>query len=246
MYIVYSGYDVHMAADLPPLWERMERPAAPRQTLTLDRIGETAVRIADTEGLDAITMRGLATHLGVAPMAPYRHIANKDELLEVMTDRVYGELTVVRRGTWRETLRDHALRTRALVHAHPWLTELPATVTPLSPNRMAVMEQALAALDGLGLDADTMMVVFRSVDFYTHGATSSELAFHRFMKRQDLASPTDVRVALAPRMTYFMDTGRYPTYRRYLHEATRKDEADWQFETGLDAVLDGIKTRFNL
>ncbi|MFC4910611.1 TetR/AcrR family transcriptional regulator [Actinomadura gamaensis] len=236
-----------MTDDRPPLWERLDRPAAaPRQTLTLDRIGETAVRVADAEGLDAITMRRLATELGVAPMAPYRHIANKDELLEVMADRVYGELAVTERDGWRETLREHALRTRALFHAHPWLTELPASVSPLSPNRLAAAERALAALDGLGLDADTMMAVHRSVVFYTTGATSSELAFERFMNRQNLDTPAHVRSALAPQMTYLMGTGRYPTYRRYMHTATRKDDTDWQFETGLDAVLDGIEARFGL
>ncbi|MCP2335464.1 TetR/AcrR family transcriptional regulator C-terminal domain-containing protein [Actinomadura rupiterrae] len=236
-----------MSTDRPPLWERLDRPAAaPRQTLTLDRIGETAVRVADAEGLDAITMRRLATELGVAPMAPYRHIANKDELLEVMVDRVFAELTVPDQGSWRETLREHALRTRALIHTHPWLTELPPTVSPLSPHRMAAAERALSALAGLGLDADTMMAVYRSVDFYTHGATNSELAYARFMKRGEYDSPDAVRNALAPRMSYLMNTGRYPTYRRYLHEGARKDDTDWQFETGLDAVLDGIETRFNL
>ncbi|MEV5569243.1 TetR/AcrR family transcriptional regulator [Spirillospora sp. NPDC052269] len=236
-----------MATDLPPLWERLERPAAaPRQTLTLDRIADTAIRVADADGLDAITMRCLANQLGVAPMAPYRHIQNKDELLEVMVDRVYAELTLVQHGTWRESLREQALRTRALMHAHPWLTELPATLSPLSPNRVAVVEHALSALDGLGLDADTMMAVYRSVGFYTYGATNAELSFQRFMKRQDLASPTHLRLALAPHMSYLMDTGRYPTYQRYLHDAVRKDDGDWQFETGLDAVLDGIETRFGL
>ncbi|RFU39782.1 TetR/AcrR family transcriptional regulator [Actinomadura logoneensis] len=236
-----------MPADLPPLWERLERPAAaPRQTLTLDRIADTAVGIADAEGLDAITMRGLATRLGVAPMAPYRHIQNKDELLEVMVDRVYGELTLVRGATWRETLREHALRTRALMHAHPWLTELPATLSPLSPHRVGVVEHALSALDGLGLDADTMMAVYRAVGFYTQGATEAELTYQRFMRRQGFDSPTDLRIGMAPHMTYLMGTGRYPTYRRYLHEAAHKDDADWQFATGLDAVLDGIETRFNL
>ncbi|MFC5180247.1 TetR/AcrR family transcriptional regulator [Actinomadura harenae] len=236
-----------MPADLPPLWERLERPAAaPRQTLTLDRIADTAVRVADAEGLDAITMRCLANELGVAPMAPYRHVQNKDELLEVMVDRVYRELKVVQHGTWRETLREHAVRTRALLHAHPWLTELPATISPLSPNRMAAAEQALASLDGLGLDADTMMAVYRSVDYYTYGATNSELSYQHFMKRHDFESPGHLRAALGPHMRYLMDTGRYPTYRRYLHEGVRKDDNDWQFETGLNAVLDGIETRFNL
>ncbi|MDX3103543.1 TetR family transcriptional regulator [Nonomuraea angiospora] len=74
-----------------PLWARLERPApALWQMLTPQRIATAAVGIADAEGLDAVTMRRLATELGVAPMAPYRYVSGKDELLELMVDRGAG------------------------------------------------------------------------------------------------------------------------------------------------------------
>ncbi len=79
---------------------------APRTTLTPQRIARTAVGVADAEGLDAVTMRRLATELGVAPMAAYRYVTGKDELLELMVDFVYGELDLPD-GTdgWRTTMR---------------------------------------------------------------------------------------------------------------------------------------------
>jgi len=76
----------------------------PRSTLTPQRIAAAAVAIADTEGLDAVTMRRLAADLGVAPMAAYRYVSGKDELLELMVDHVYGELTLPSETKgWRES-----------------------------------------------------------------------------------------------------------------------------------------------
>jgi AcrR family transcriptional regulator len=227
-------------ADQASLWERLERPApAPRSTLTPDRIAEAAVRIADAEGLDAVTMRRLAGELGVAPMAAYRYVSGKDELLELMVDAVYGELPAPAGVTgWRESLRSHAAHTRAVLLAHPWMTR--AAVVALTPNQMAAAERMLAALDGLGLDPDTMMAVFTTVSAYVRGAVESEIGLRRLMRERGWSTGHETREGLAPRMTWLMNTGRYPVYRRYTHEATRKDDPDWRFETGLDYVLDGL------
>ena len=94
----------------PSLWERLDRPSpAPRTTLTPHRIAEAAVAIADTEGLDAVTMRRLATALGVAPMAAYRYVSGKDELIELMVDFVYGQLPLdTPADGWREAIGPYA------------------------------------------------------------------------------------------------------------------------------------------
>ncbi|KQX58996.1 MULTISPECIES: TetR/AcrR family transcriptional regulator [unclassified Streptomyces] len=224
------------------LWERLERPAAaPRASLTPGRIAEVAIGIADREGFAAVTMRKVAAELGVAPMAAYRHVDGKDELWALMIDRVSGELEPVEEGPgWRETLRAHALRTRDTMLRHPWLSHMPAPLFALTPNRMAAAERQMAALDGLGLDVDTMMAAFRTVNAYVHGATQSEAALRQYMAEQGWQSGDESRRGLAPQMSYLMGTGRYPTYRRYTQGAARKDDAEWQFVTGLDCVLDGV------
>lgn len=224
------------------LWERLERPApAPRQTLSPQRIATAAVQVADAEGLDAITMRRLATELGVAPMAPYRYVSGKDDVLELMVDHVYADLHLPADHEWRETMRALALRTRDLMLRHLWLAQLsPQARLSLTPNRMAVAEQALSALDGLGLDADAMMNVFRAVDAYVHGALTYECAVRNLMHEQGWSDGDELRSELAPQMLWHMRTGRYPTFHRYLRTATRKDDAQWQFESGLTYVLDGI------
>lgn len=227
-------------ADQVSLWERLERPApAPRSTLTPDRIAEAAVRIADAEGLDAVTMRRLAGELGVAPMAAYRYVSGKDELLELMVDAVHGELAAPAEAAgWREVLRDHALHTRAMMLAHPWLPR--AGVVVLTPRQMAAAERMLAALDGLGPDPDTMMAAFTTVGAYVRGAVETEIGVLRLMRERGWSTGQETREGLAPRMTWLMSTGRYPVYRRYTREAVRKDDPAWRFETGLDYVLDGL------
>ncbi|MFC4120268.1 TetR/AcrR family transcriptional regulator [Nonomuraea zeae] len=232
--------------DEAPLWERLERPApAPRQTLSPQRIATVAVAVADAEGLDAVTMRRLATELGVAPMAAYRHVSGKDDLLELMVDHVYRELELPGdTAGWREALRAIAVRTRELMLSHLWLAQLPpSAVLALTPSRTAVSERALRAVSELGLDADTMMAVATTVNSYTHGVTSAEIAMRQLMAGQGWSDERQVYTSLAPQLRYLLDTGRYPTFRRYIYEGARKNDPAWQFETGLDYVLDGIASR---
>ncbi|WP_137993737.1 TetR/AcrR family transcriptional regulator [Streptomyces vilmorinianum] len=230
------------------LWERLERPTAtPRASLTPQRIASVAIEVADREGMAAVTMRRIATELGVAPMAAYRHVAGKDELWAVMVDQVSGELEPGEETTgWRETLRAYAVSTRESMLRHPWLAQLPAPLFAITPRRMAAAERQLASLDGLGLDVDTMMAAFRAVSAYVHGATQAEVSLAQYMKEQGWENGDDTRRGLAPQMSYLMETGRYPTYRRYTQGAARKDDAGWQFETGLECVLDGVAARLGL
>ncbi|WP_369215311.1 TetR/AcrR family transcriptional regulator [Streptomyces flavofungini] len=230
------------------LWERLERPAStPRTALTPQRIAAVAVRVADAEGFAAVTMRRLATELGVAPMAAYRHVSGKEDLLALMVDLVSAELGPPPEVTgWREVLRESGRATREMTLRHPWMIELPTPLHALTPNRLAAAERQLAALDGHGLDVDTMMAAFRSVTAYVGGMVRSEVALGRYLREQEWNSPDEARIGLAPQMRYLMETGRYPTYRRYIHEATRKDDPSWEFETGLDCLLDGIAARFGL
>lgn len=226
------------------LWERLaQATGAPGKALSAQRIAATAVAVADADGLDAITMRRLAAELGVAPMAAYRHVANKDEVLELMVDLVYGEIDLSAGIDWRTTLREMALAVRALILRHPWLTRLsaPQMVYELTPHRMALTELALTALhDDLGLDLDTAMAACRTVSMYVQGATSAEIGLRDLMDDRGWTTGADARAGLATHLRWLLDTGRYPTFQRYAQAADRKDDLRWQFETGLDQVLDGI------
>ncbi|GIG64152.1 TetR/AcrR family transcriptional regulator [Phytomonospora endophytica] len=231
------------------LWERLENPApSPRPSLSARKFAWTAVGIADAEGLDAITMRRLATELDVAPMAAYRYVAGKDEVLLLMGDLVYAELEIPEAGLgWREVHRLVALRTRELLLRHTWLARLPpeAVLTP-SPNRLNISERCMASFDGLGIDADEKMAAYRTVDSFVGGAAGTEVAVASLMGEKGWASGDDVRGGLAPQMSYLVQSGRYPSFRAWSMEAVRKDDRAWQFELGLECVLDGLSARLGI
>ena len=222
------------------LWERLEQTST-RHSLSAHRIATTAVAIADSDGLDAITMRRLATDLGVTPMATYRYVSGRDDVLALMVDLVHGEVTVPDNADWRDTMWALATGIRALVVEHPWLVQLSGQATfDLTPNRLALAERALAALHNLSLDADTAMSIFRTVTAYAHGATSAEIGLQQSMRDNNWSTGAETRTGLSPQMTWLLTTGRYPTFERYIHEAQRRDDPHWQFHTGLHHVLDGI------
>ncbi|GHD11343.1 TetR family transcriptional regulator [Streptomyces violarus] len=234
--------------EAPSLWERMERPApAPRTSLTLERIAAAAVEIADEEGGAAVTMRRLATKLGVAPMAAYRHVNGKDDLWALMIDRVSRELAAPEGATdWREVMRSYAVQTRELMLAHPWMAAMPTAVIMLTPSRMEVAERGLSALAAHGLDADSVMAALRAVTSFVHGSAQTEIALREYQERHGWTSGDETRQALAPQMRYLMSTGRYPTFEQYALSAARKDDRAWEFAFGLDCVLDGIAQRLGI
>ena len=107
------------------LWDGGPRPSrGPKPGLTLDRIVEAAVRIADEEGLGAVSMRRIATELGTGAMSLYRYVPGKAELLDLMLDRVQRPSenpADLGDGTWRAALEAMARATLALYTRHPWL-----------------------------------------------------------------------------------------------------------------------------
>jgi AcrR family transcriptional regulator len=231
----------------PTLWERLAGPGrGPRPGLTHQQIAAAAVEIADAEGLNAVSMRRLAERLGVATMGLYRYVTGKDEIYELMLDAVIAEIALPD-GDWREVAGAYARQFRALGLRHPWIIQAFARVpASLSPNSAAIAEHALASVDGLGADVDTMMAVFGAVSSFARGAVFTEVAQREVLERQGWESEDDVRLAYRPWVRWMLESGRYPVLSRYIVEGSNEDDADWQFEFGLECVLDGISARLGI
>ena len=124
------------------------------------RLLEAAIAIADAEGIEAVSIRRLGTHLGIPPMSLYRSITNKEELLTQMADHVFGEVDLPAEGPegWRAKLEFIARAEWDLCRRHLWLPKTVSFTRPLfAPNMMAHTEWALRALDGLGLPMEIRM-----------------------------------------------------------------------------------------
>ncbi len=230
-----------------PIWARPE-PGARRPRHTREQIAATALAIADSEGIEAVSMRRVAAELGAGTMTLYHYVASKNELVALMEDAVMGELLVPEGelpGDWREALTAIARRTRATFIRHPWAVS-GMRGTGMSPHALRHFEQSLAAVAGTGLDAAARLDVVATVDDYVSG----------FVLKSDLepgveAIPPEVAPAVAEYFEAQLRTGEYPHVEALLGEGDRwaglvrllltaAGDQD-RFERGLARLLDGVE-----
>ncbi len=145
---------VRLPREVEALWRTAEPGRrGPRPSLSLERIVDAAIALADAEGIGAVSMARLAESLGFTTMSLYRYVASKDEVAAMMTDRAAGTPPSADDTDldWRSRM-ERLLRHQALVlRAHPWLPSAGTSIHTIGPNRLAWMEAMLAALGGTGL-----------------------------------------------------------------------------------------------
>jgi len=217
----------------------------PRQGLTVDAIVESAVALADTVGLDAVTMRKVAAAVGTAPMTLYTYVPGKAELLDLMLDHVYGQM--LRETTagrpWRDRVRAVVLENRALFERHPWAASVSTTRPALGPGALAKYEHELAALDGLGLDDVTMDAALSWVLAFVQGwaRAAADAAAARHDSALDEQQWWE---SAGPLLERVLDPGAFPLASRVGSTAGQAQGAAWDagraFEFGLARVLDGL------
>ncbi|MEU2154571.1 GntR family transcriptional regulator [Streptomyces sp. NPDC019396] len=222
---------------------------APARELTRERIIRAAIEIADTEGLAALSMRGVAARLGVAAMFPYRYVTSKDDLVLLMADTAFGEETYPDEPPdgWRARLELGARTFWALFRRHPWLAQLsPLTRPLLLPNLIVHAEWLLSALDGHGLDPVAMFDLH--VVFYSH---IEGLAVNLEREAQ-AASATGVSDdqwmdGQGSSLQAIASSGRYPVFNKVLAAFEAQGGYDLHldalFELGLRSLLDGFAGR---
>jgi AcrR family transcriptional regulator len=206
--------------------------------LSRERIVRAAIRLADADGLDAVSLRKVATALDVRPMRLYGYIAGKEELLDLMVDAAYAEIRPVGDG-WREVLRSLAEATRHAAHEHEWLADLLGGRPQLGPNALASGEAVVAALGGV--DVDAVMPAVAAVNAYVIGAVRREIA----ERRAERATGMDEKrwqASLGPYLERTFATGRFPALATVVRDAAHLD-AERTFRIGLDCLLDGIEAR---
>lgn len=252
-----------MTAQLPPgldlLWGRRGRGRrGPRPGLSPDLIVEAAMRVADAEGLEAVSMARVAKELGFTTMSLYRHVANKDELLQLMwnASAMGAETVVLAGGNWRERLTSWAVVQRDMLGQHPWLTQMPLAAPPVAPNSMHFVERALEAMDDSGLADPDKLRVIGLITSYT--LSEARMAYDA-ARAVAQAGPGQVIVTQAPpdedsaqRATTWtwdallrelVDEKTYPRLHRLAWSPGQADPPDEraEFLFGLDRILDGVE-----
>ncbi len=228
------------------IWERPERATrGPAPSLSRDAISTAAVRLADAQGIEAVSMRAIAVELGVGAASLYRYVARKDELIELMVDFVMGnDLQFEIRGEWREDLRSVAHGLRAMTLRHPWIAVPSAGLRNFGPNTAQCYEKVLSAIDGLGLEIDDMLVMVETLDAFVRGRSLEELSEQEAVRRSGLDQEQWMQTQI-PYIESLMASGRYPLLTRVVLDARAPHDPDrlkHGFDLGLERVLDGLAT----
>jgi AcrR family transcriptional regulator len=223
------------------------RPATDRGPGGAERIVAAAIKVADTEGLAALSMRRVAAELGAAPMSLYRHVADKDELLLQMMNTVFAQARLPD-GTaagppdgWRARLELAARTMWAGFRRHPWLASAVSMTRPqILPAALPYTEWGLAALDGLGLDLDTMFTAHLTLLNYVRGIAINLEAEAEAEAATGLNNEEWLDTQ-APRLEFMVAINDYPMFQRLITEAY-DFSLDRIFEFGLQRLLDGLAT----
>ncbi|MFC3995975.1 TetR/AcrR family transcriptional regulator [Nocardiopsis sediminis] len=219
---------------------------APRPGSTLSRevIVRAAVRIADTEGLEALSMRHIARELDANVMSLYHYIDGKDELIDLMVEAVFSEdaqgAETTAPRSWRAELEATARWEWSLYSTHPWVLEVIATVQPpLVPGVLAGVERGLGALDGLGLDPATAHRVYLSLSGLIQGLALlrvSEIA----TERRGGVPLSQWRAVKVPAVLEELGTENYPRQAALRNNPEEIADLEEIFEFGLRRLLDGF------
>jgi AcrR family transcriptional regulator len=241
-------------ADSGLIWTRPE-PGERRPRFSREQIAAAALRIADADGFDAVTMKRIAAELGAGTMTLYYYVRTKADIVALMQDAILAEVLLPEPELptqWRDAVAAIARRTRQVLLAHPWSL---ATLgdAQFGPNAVRHIEQSLAALRHTELAPRDRLALLAIVDDYVVGN-----ALHT-VESTSRAQAADANPALTADAIAFgtqqLATGDFPHLAALYEHTTRQatpqtagppttsDALTAQFETGLQALLDGLDAR---
>ncbi|MDH6283297.1 TetR/AcrR family transcriptional regulator [Prescottella agglutinans] len=208
----------------------------PRRGMSLDEILDAAIELADEEGVAALSMARVAKRLGFTTMSLYRYVRSKDELLELISDRVIGSPPEIPADLgWREGLEMWARAEYDGLMQHRWWLRLPITGPPLGPNNMAWLEAALGCLASTRLPEPLKVQVALNISVHV-------ISRARFTVDLVPDAEPDNYASILPRV---LDPARFPALLAALDaRAFAEDDVDWEdsdFRFGLGLLLDGVE-----
>ena len=218
----------------------MPRPTSSSSTetrvpLSRERVLTGALAVADAEGVASLTIRRLAEHLGVKPMALYHHVANKSAIVDGIVDLVYGEIELPStNGAWRTEMERRACSAREVLRRHPWATALLQSRTHPGPATLRHHDAVIGTLREAGFSVRDTAHAFALLDSYIYGFALSEASL-------PINGPETVAEVAQSMMLQYLATD-YPHLSEFSTEHILKPDYDFgaEFDFGLGLVLDGL------
>lgn len=197
---------------------------------------DAAVKLADEIGVPALSMRKLGQALGVEAMSLYNHVANKDDLLAGITDRVIAEIEPPSLDDpWPDAMRRRAHSARAVLHRHPWATMLIVSQASAGPAMMRYLDATLGCLLEAGFSYRMADHAWNAIDNHIYGFTLQELNFPFEPEEYAEAAAAFLPQIPADRFPYFFALSKEVAGGRY--------DGLYDFDFGLDLILDGLQQR---
>jgi AcrR family transcriptional regulator len=219
--------------------KRVAKPKAkPPPRLSRERVLRAAMDHADKGGIETLTMRRLAEVLGVAPMALYRHVANKDDLIDAMVDLVFSEIGLPSGGAdWKTAMRERAISLRDVLSRHRWAVGLMESRRNPGPANLRHHDAVIGSLRQGGFSVAMTAHAYSALDAYIYGFA---------LTKMNLPFETSEEIAdVAQSMLEPFPINEYPNLVEFLNEHVMKPGYDYgdEFEYGLDLILDGLEKR---
>jgi AcrR family transcriptional regulator len=239
-----------VAAEKKPIASVWTRPRKQREqpALSREQIVVQAVQLLDAEGLEALSMRRLGAAMNAGATSLYRHVANKDELIELVVDEAYGELEVtVPTGPkgWRKGADRSARSLRAMVLRHPWIATVLGQVglVHLGPNAMSIAERLTELYQQAGFPPGETDLAAGAVTSYVIGMATNEAAYLSMIARSGQTEQEWMR-SLQPSLEQAAEA--HPHLREgqiAVQDADPEQIRNARFDYGLARVLDGLESR---
>ena len=207
-------------------------PTGGRAPLSRDRVLRAAVGLADRSGIEALTMRRLGQELGVEAMSLYKHVRNKDDVLDGITDLVLGDIEVPAAGTpWRAAMRGRALSAHETLLAHPWAAMQIMSRFNIGPGMTRYLDATLGRLREGGFTVEGALDAWHTLDSHIYGFTLQELG---------LPFAADEASQVSADVVGTLDAEQFPHVVEVITHVMRSGRVE-DFEFGLDLILDGLE-----
>jgi AcrR family transcriptional regulator len=216
-----------------------DQPDGERPRLSKDAVTGRALELADADGLDALTIRKLAQHLGVTPMALYWHFRSKEDLLEGMGERVWSEvdMNVDPAAAWPDQLRAMLESLVRVLRAHPSASQLLLVAEKRNESALRAAEIALSLLRGAGFDPEHASAIARSALWTGIMLVLSDPCYKPELSADERAEHQrrgQIELAMLP-------VNRFPSLVECAVPMTASEDPDFHYSFGIDLFIAGVK-----
>ncbi|MEP6480900.1 MAG: TetR/AcrR family transcriptional regulator C-terminal domain-containing protein [Rhodoglobus sp.] len=217
----------------------------PKREMSVERIVDVAVEIADKQGLAAVSMSNVAAELGFTTMSLYRYVSAKDDLILLMNEEGIGlpPLSITDADDWRQGLALWFRGILAVYREHPWLLDIPIVGTPNTPNNLAWLEAGLTVLLETSLDWQERISAVLALSGQARWQGTIERGYAGIPGESGLAG--DPGTADAYIFAKFVTPEAFPALAQAVAAGVFSDDDDDPFEFGLNRLLDGLEHRMN-